>query len=308
MAKYFRLILGRGSKFASQCRNEGIIGVDYGMDMDFSGKFHENWRDFNKEYIPLYLSKHPDKTKIAAGLACGTIWSVFNTYGINDIVISPNGAGKYMVGIIEGEYKYVAGHNLPHQRKVSWLDQEIARADMSDELKHSTGSIGAYCDITSYQDEIDRLAGGTNKPPITVNDPTIEDSSEFALEKHLEEFMVRNWGRTALGKKFDIFEMDGDKVGNQYPTDTGAIDILAISKDKKTILVIELKKGRASDSVLGQIQRYMGYVKDELADRNQMVLGAIIGFEKDTALQRALSVAPSISFYKYQIKFTLEKQ
>ena len=31
-------------------------------------------------------------------------------------------------------------------------------------------------------------------------------------------------------------------VGRQYPNDTGPIDILAISKDKKELLVVELKK------------------------------------------------------------------
>ena len=40
-------------------------------------------------------------------------------------------------------------------------------------------------------------------------------------------------------------------------SDTGPIDILAISKDKKTLLVVELKKGRVSDNVVGQIQRYI---------------------------------------------------
>ena len=48
---------------------------------------------------------------------------------------------------------------------------------------------------------------------------------------------------------------------------TGYMDILAISKDKSEFLVIELKKGRASDEVLGQIQRYMGHVKTELATK-----------------------------------------
>jgi RecB family endonuclease NucS len=47
---------------------------------------------------------------------------------------------------------------------------------------------------------------------------------------------------------------------------SGPIDILAISKNKETILVIELKRGRASDIVIGQIQRYMGYVQDELLE------------------------------------------
>jgi hypothetical protein len=80
--------------------------------------------------------------------------------------------------------------------------------------------------------------------------------------------LIQNWKQTELGKRYDLFQ-DEDGNGQQYPTDTGPIDILAISKDKKELLVVELKKGRASDSVVGQIQRYMGYVLDELAEENQ---------------------------------------
>jgi len=85
----------------------------------------------------------------------------------------------------------------------------------------------------------------------------------------------------------------GRPIGQQYPTDAGPIDILAISKDKKELLVIELKKGRASDSVLGQIQRYMGYVLDELAEDKQKVRGVIIALEDDQRIRRALRVASS---------------
>jgi restriction system protein len=38
-----------------------------------------------------------------------------------------------------------------------------------------------------------------------------------------------------------------------------------------------LKRGRVSDNVVGQILRYMGYVKEVLAEKNQEVLGVIIG-------------------------------
>jgi restriction system protein len=97
-------------------------------------------------------------------------------------------------------------------------------------------------------------------------------------------------------------------VGKQYPSDTGPIDILAISKDKKELLVVELKKGRVSDMVVGQIQRYMGYVKDELAEPDQTVRGVIIAFEDDVRIHRALSVAQNIEFYTYKIQFKLEKK
>ena len=96
-------------------------------------------------------------------------------------------------------------------------------------------------------------------------------------------------------------------VGQQYPSDTGPIDILAISKDKKELLVVELKKGRASDNVVGQIQRYMGYVLEELAEENQTVRGVIIALEDDTRIKRALAVATNIEFYRYQVSFKLFK-
>jgi restriction system protein len=71
--------------------------------------------------------------------------------------------------------------------------------------------------------------------------------------------------------------------------------------------VVELKKGRVSDNVVGQIQRYMGYVKEELAEDNQQVKGVIIGLEDDLRIKRALSVTTNIDFYRYQVSFKLFK-
>jgi restriction system protein len=110
-----------------------------------------------------------------------------------------------------------------------------------------------------------------------------------------------------LGKEYDIYEEEGECVGQQYPTDTGAVDILAISKDKKRLLVVELKKGRASDAVVGQVLRYMGYVQEELAEDGQTVQGVIIALEDDQRIRRALAIVPNIVFYRYQISFKLLK-
>lgn len=101
--------------------------------------------------------------------------------------------------------------------------------------------------------------------------------------------------------------MDGTQVGQQFGTDTGPIDILAISKDGTELLVIELKRGRASDSVVGQIQRYMGYVVDELAEPHQSVRGLIIAHEDDARIRRALRVASNIGFMRYRVTFALEQ-
>ena len=92
------------------------------------------------------------------------------------------------------------------------------------------------------------------------------------------------------------------QISVTYPNDA-----YNFSKDKKVLLVIELKKGRTSDVVVGQIQRYMGYVKDEVLERGQKVKGLIIGLEPDVRLKRALSVCSDIEFCRYKIDFKLIK-
>lgn len=307
MKKYNRIMLGKGGLYADQCKQEGFIGADFGIEEDLSANLFDDWRSFNKHYIPIYLAGHPDKKKVAAGLACGNLWTVCKGLEVGDIVLTPNGRGEYYVGRIASNYFYKPGEILPHRRKMEWLDVVIPRNEMSDSLKHSSGSIGTCCEITTYAEEIDKFINATAPATVVASSPEIEDASEFALEKHLEDFLVKNWKQLDIGKKYDIFEEDGELVGQQYPSDTGPIDILAISKNKKTLLVIELKRGRASDIVIGQIQRYMGYVQDELLEPGQQVKGIIIGLEADNRLKRALSVCQNIEFYRYQIDFKLIK-
>jgi len=176
---------------------------------------------------------------------------------------------------------------------------------MSEALRNSSGSIGTVCDISGYQEEIERLLGSQESPVLIAIDETIENPVAFAMEKYLEEFLVDNWEQTELGRNYDIYEDEGERIGRQYNTDTGAMDILAISKDKRELLVVELKKGRAADAVVGQVLRYMGYVAQELIEEGQTVKGVIIAQEEDQRIRRALAVTPNVSFYRYQVSFKL---
>ena len=306
MKSYYRVMLGRKSMYASDCFRDGCIGADFTIKEDLSRKLPEEWRDFNKQYIPVFLANNPDKTKIGAGLACGALWTVSKGIKQGDIILSPDGKGAYKLGEVLGDYYYAEGEYLPHRRKVSWQETTIDRSAMSEALQNSTGSIGTISNITGYREEIEKLMAEAQAPvAILTGDTTIEDPYAFAMEKHLEAFLVENWGQTELSKEFSIYEEEGEPVGQQYNTDAGAIDILAISKDKKKLLVVELKKGRASDVVVGQVLRYIGYVIDQIAEPDQTVEGAIIAFEDDQRLQWALMSVPSVKFYRYQISFKL---
>lgn len=307
MKHYYRVMAGRGSAFAEMCFSGGFIGTDFGIAQDLSGKFPHAWRDFNREFIPIYLKNNPAKSRIAAGLACGSLWTVSKGIAQGDYVLCPDGTGRYRVGDVRADYFYKAGEPLPHRRPVRWLEQSIDRVDMSEGLRNSAGSIGTVSDISGYGLEIEKLMGPCNVSTLAEGGETIEDASAFALEKHLEDFLVENWAQSELGKDYDIYEEDGERVGQQYRTDTGPIDILAISKDKKQLLVVELKKGRASDAVVGQVLRYMGYVKEELAETGQSVQGVIVAQENDQKIRRALAAVTGVGFYSYEVRFKMTK-
>lgn len=306
MKNYYRIMLGQKSIHAEECFTGNFIGTDFGITQDLTDKLPDEWRAFNREFIPVFLAAHPHKTKIGAGLACAALWTVSKQIQKGDIVLCPDGTGKYRVGEVNGDYYYEPGKILPHRRAVSWLNVTIERATMSEVLRNSTGSTGTVSTVTKHRDELERLIGGVSAPTLISTDASVEDPASFALEEHLEEFLLKNWPHTEFGKDYDIYEEDGEKA-QQYQTDTGPLDILAISKDKKRLLVVELKKGRASDAVVGQTLRYMSYVQDELAEDGQTVLGVIIAHEDDQRIRRALSMTPRITFYRYQVSFKLVK-
>jgi restriction system protein len=309
MKCYYRVMLGKKSVHADECLAGGFIGSGFGsIERDIRNELTDDVRAFNQHFMPELQGMWPEKSKIALGLWCGFAWTICRGIRAGDIVLCPDGDGSYRLGEVVGDYQYAPGQALPHRRAVRWLDIAIARCAMSEALQNSTGSIGTVSNVSAYAVEIERFMSEV-AVPITViaTDPVIEDPLAFAMEKHLEDFLVRNWSQTELSRDFAIYEEDGEPVGQQYSTDAGAIDILAVSHDRKRLLVVELKRGRASDVVVGQTLRYMGYVAEQIAEPGQTVEGAIIALEDDQKLRWALAAVPAMSFYRYQVSFRLLK-
>lgn len=305
--RYCRLMLGRQSAYAELCRDGNFIGADFDIHQDLTNDLPDTWREFNKKFIPVMQHDDPSVTNQSAGLRCGMLWTVCRGLEVGDIVLCPNGSGAYMVGRIMGSYYYFAGGELPHRRPVEWLPVLIARSAMSEPLQRSSGAIGTVAYIDKHATELAALIGPEPGIQVTTSDPTVEDAAVFAMEKYLQEFLVSNWSSTAFGAEYRIFEVDGAPVGDQFETDTGPLDILAESKDGKTLLVIELKKGRADDKVVGQVQRYMGFVQEVVAQPGQVVRGAIVALDDSLGVRRALSVTNNIDFFRYEVKFSLNK-
>jgi restriction system protein len=72
-------------------------------------------------------------------------------------------------------------------------------------------------------------------------------------------------------------------------------------------LVIELKKGRGNQQVVGQILSYVGWVKKNIAEPGQKVRGIIVAADGNPALIDAVStVSDFISIKFYRVKFNFE--
>lgn len=83
----------------------------------------------------------------------------------------------------------------------------------------------------------------------------------------------------------------------------GRIDLLC--KDKKgNVVVVELKRDSSSDMVIGQLARYMGYVKETLA-KGQLVRGIIVAHEVDERLRLAMSAVPNVELKLYDVAVTI---
>jgi hypothetical protein len=141
---------------------------------------------------------------------------------------------------------------------------------------------------------------------LTIGAEEVEDPIEFGLEKYLEEFIVTNFD-TIFRKRLALYSSpDLDVSAHQFQTDVGTIDILAREVATGDFVVIELKKGRSSDKVVGQLLRYMGWVTENLCDSSQKVRGVIICKDADDKLNYSLKMMPSVSVQYFKIDFRLQ--
>lgn len=156
--------------------------------------------------------------------------------------------------------------------------------------------------------EDDFLTITENRITIPLLMPKTEDAiiseSQFALEAHLEEFIDKNWTHINFGTDLVKYEAD-DQSGRQFPAGPWSIDFLCIDRANNDFVVIELKRGKSSDSTVGQVLRYMGWVTENLTKTGQQVRGIIIAQEVDDALRYAVKGLRNVSVLTYQVDFKL---
>ena len=127
----------------------------------------------------------------------------------------------------------------------------------------------------------------------------------FALESHLRDFMAQNIHTLKVGDSpLQLYVDEAGNGGVEFRTDVGFIDILAIDEEHNFV-VFELKVNRGIDQALGQLLRYMGWVKSNIGSSGE-VKGVIVAQAIDEKLKYAVSVVKNVSLYEYEMNFKID--
>lgn len=144
---------------------------------------------------------------------------------------------------------------------------------------------------------------GNVPPPDPGASEDCVGSNEFAYEHDLRDYLARNLPLIELGLR--LYDEEGVK-GIEFPVGGRFIDILAMDKAGNYV-VVELKVSRGYDRVVGQLLRYMAWIRQHHADPGQAVRGVIISREISEDLRLACSALPDVALLEYQLSVTLKK-
>jgi hypothetical protein len=204
--------------------------------------------------------------------------------------------------VLKNNWEYVLKHE--HELNPITLDtiREKVKEGFLSEVFLKCGRIGFnICNIpySEYQKVLQLSSGLPPTPPV------------IGAESLLEDFLVNNWRPAKFfGKEYSNLEIledsSGGIIGQQYDTrGIGIIDLLCIDKRTGEYCVVELKRGpESSDDAVGQLTRYMGWVKANLAG-GKKVNGIIVTGGHDEKLRYAASVIPNVHIAVYEMQFKI---
>jgi hypothetical protein len=126
----------------------------------------------------------------------------------------------------------------------------------------------------------------------------------FSLEYQLRDFLASNLATIVInGKRLRVYVDPSGRDGVEYPTAVGPIDILAVDEEN-SFFVFELKRASSPDKAIGQIARYMGWLKQTIG-KDRGVFGVVVAKTISENLRYAVAAVPNVYLFEYAVEFHL---
>jgi hypothetical protein len=181
-----------------------------------------------------------------------------------EIYISENEAGFYLAS---KRPLYVSGggkSRLVRRRASGWYETVIPISDIEDSILRSVG----------------------------------RSDSEVSYENIVEDYCRRN--PSAIEEGMTIYKK-GRLVGIQLNAGGRFIDIVCVAANGD-LVVVEFKRGKADDKVLGQISYYLSWVAAHMAKPSQKVRGIIVASRITRELRLAAVQTPNVELREYRVR------
>jgi len=162
LKRYYRIMPGSAGSLSKLCYDTGFIGVDYGIKRDIGDLEDKSNNERIKSLAGDRLDAGEKIRSLSASLS--SLFRLAFELNIGDIVISPDGDRKIMIGRVISKYHYEEGQELPHRIDVDWLSKKVSLDDLSTALRNSMGALGSLAEMTKHRIEIQKhilkLKGG----------------------------------------------------------------------------------------------------------------------------------------------------
>lgn len=277
-----------------------------------------NISQLSREDLEIVFHKtYPEvKSKAAATRDINALWAFYHEIQEGDFVVARRGRKRILaVGkvIVSPYYDEAKGHERLGEKTERFYSNFLPVSWDNKSIEFDKQVFSFYTIYEMPEEKFKTLLN--NQPPKEshdIDEPDLPASeTEFALEKYLEDFIVSNFTSIFKGQLELYTDPDGNPA-QQYPVLSKEgkiscrIDILAVDKVTNDFVVIELKKGKESDPVVGQTLRYMGWVKENLCESTQSIKGFIVCKDVDERLGYAIqTVGDRIALKRYKIDFQL---
>ena len=236
------------------------------------------WREFGdlsvlnatrEDFKQHYLDVYPDAKKGAVANSAGMLYRFAHEAQKGDYVVFPSRSDRMVnIGVIEGDYTYVAAaHEYVQQRKVKWV-KHLPRTSFSQGALYEIGSAMSFFMIKNYADEF--LAALDKNFKKTISDPSSEDETVAATAEEIiestKDFILKELSKNLKGYDLELFVADllqamGYRTAVSPHGGDSGIDITAYKDELPPRILVQVKS-QDSDIKETTIQSLKGAMRE----------------------------------------------
>ena len=223
----------RGGSYEEEALEDGKISIDYDVTSDLTdAQTREDVRILVQLDLP-----HVDNNRI--GQITGQLWNFKSSIKTGDLIVMPRkGQPTIAIGEMAGDYVFLADRREHcHSRRVTWINQEVARSSLNLDLRGSIGSIVTVFrpKAEDAEERLRAIAKGLQPPkgrvlngPGRGEDPDLSVNLEEEASNRIRDFIgVQFHSHDFTRLVAAVLQAQGYAVEVAPPGPDGGVDIVA---------------------------------------------------------------------------------